>query len=434
MAERRPVKRSEILFGTARSGYQRSVSDVPTPSAQVPTSGNNQSATASSGAPVAIPREEGRDTASPSPTSPPLVLSPVTTPAEDSLSRDGHPGTPSGAATTPATPGNAPGPRSGRCVIEADAAAKIFESGDGISDLDLQVNEGTILGLIGPSGSGKTTTVKMFTGGIIPSAGSVSVFGKDPTTFSAYDRSRIGYMPQRSVLYPNLSVDENLRFLSSLYGRQERSRLQEVLEFVELASHTDKRADEISGGMQRRLSLAGALVHSPDLLFLDEPTAGIDPVLRRKFWDRFTELKERGRTLLVTTQYVGEAAYCDYIGVLADGRLLTIETPDGLRRAAYGGDLIDVEFAARPHESDVRALEQALGATHTSATSPVSVRYVVPEAATAIPLLGTWSSDKGIDIEAAEQHVPPFDDVFVELVERSRPDEGRDERRGGVAS
>ncbi len=328
-------------------------------------------------------------------------------------------------SSTSRSPHEMEGDLSGRTTaIEANGAAKIFPSGDGIRDLDLSVYEGTILGLIGPSGSGKTTTVKMFTGGIVPSSGSVRVFGSDPVGFSALERARIGYMPQRSVLYPTLTVDENLRFLSSLYGKQDRSRLSEVLDFVELSDHVDKRADEISGGMQRRLSLAGALAHNPDLLFLDEPTAGIDPVLRRKFWDRFTELKEQGHTLLVTTQYVGEAAYCDYIGVLADGDLLTVETPEGLRRTAYGGDLIDVEFTSRPDPTDVQDLQQALGATSAVSTSPVSIRYVVPEAAAAVPLLGTWSGERGVEIELAEQHVPPFDDVFVEIVEQARIDVG----------
>ncbi|MBT8200172.1 MAG: ABC transporter ATP-binding protein, partial [Acidimicrobiia bacterium] len=311
-------------------------------------------------------------------------------------------------------------------VIAANGAAKVFASGDGIRDLDLSVHEGTILGLIGPSGSGKTTAVKMFTGGIVPSSGSVRVFGSDPVGFSAFERARIGYMPQRSVLYPTLTVEENLDFLSSLYGKHEPSRMSEVLDFVELSEHVDKRADEISGGMQRRLSLAGALAHNPDLLFLDEPTAGIDPVLRRKFWDRFTELKEQGRTLLVTTQYVGEAAYCDYIGVLADGDLVTVDTPEGLRRTAYGGDLIDVEFTSRPNPADVQDLQQALGATSSTSTSPVSIRFVVPEAAAAVPLLGTWSGERRVEIELAEQHVPSFDDVFVEIVEQARIDGGEE--------
>lgn len=306
-------------------------------------------------------------------------------------------------------------------VASASRAAKVFDSGDGVRDINLDIPEGSIFGFIGPSGSGKTTTVRMFTGVVLPTDGTVHVFGEVPSEFDADMRSRLGYMPQLSVLYPDLSVQQNLKFLGSLYGESlSRERMAEVLDFVELAGHEKKRVRDISGGMQRRLSLAAALIHKPDLIFLDEPTAGIDPVLRRKFWDHFTELKQQGRTLFVTTQYVGEAAYCDYVGVLADGQLLLVETPEGLRRAAYGGDLIDIEFANRPNKSVISELAGRFNAFQVTQTSPVSWRIVVDEAATTLPELGAWFKDNDVAITTAEEHVPPFDDVFVELVEAYR--------------
>ncbi|MBT8215377.1 MAG: ABC transporter ATP-binding protein, partial [Acidimicrobiia bacterium] len=285
-----------------------------------------------------------------------------------------------------------------RIVIRSERAEKMFDSGDGVRDIDLSIPEGSIFGFIGPSGSGKTTIVRMFTGVVLPTDGSVTVLGAIPSEFDSVTRSRLGYMPQLSVLYPDLSVEQNLRFLASLHGEAVRDEaLHDILAFVELDGHESKRVKEISGGMQRRLSLAAALAHQPDLLFLDEPTAGIDPVLRRKFWDHFTELKEQGRTLFITTQYVGEAAYCDYVGVLADGRLLTVETPDGLRRTAFGGDLIDIEFTARPDQRLLDELVSETGATEMTRTSPVSARLVVEEAAITLPSLGGWLSDRGID-------------------------------------
>lgn len=320
----------------------------------------------------------------------------------------------------------------GTGLIEARRLEKTFPSGDGIRNLNLSVPAGTIFGFIGPSGSGKTTTVKMFTGSVVPTSGRVKVLGQNPTQFSTATRTRIGYMPQLSVLYPGLTVEENLRFLAALYSHRNQASLDRALEFVELDSHRDKRADRISGGMQRRLSLAGALAHDPELMFLDEPTAGIDPVLRRKFWDHFTDLKGDGRTLVVTTQYVGEAAYCDFIGVLADGELLTIETPEGLRRAAYGGDLLDVEFVMRPSSETLDEVVKMLGASSLTKTSTMSVRLVVPDAAIAIPDLGSWSNDREIEIESVEQHVPPFDDVFVEIVERYRSTNGHAESTPGT--
>jgi ABC-2 type transport system ATP-binding protein len=148
----------------------------------------------------------------------------------------------------------------------------------------------------------------------------VEVLGRSPDHFTTADRQRIGYMPQLFVMYPDLTVWENLNFAASLYGVPLRRKhlLEELLDLVELRGHEGKRARNISGGMRQRLSLAAALVHNPELIFLDEPTAGIDPVLRSKFWGHFGQLKEQGRTLFVTTQYVGEAAYCDYVGVMAD--------------------------------------------------------------------------------------------------------------------
>src|SRR4029079_11244091 len=142
---------------------------------------------------------------------------------------------------------------------------------------------------------------------------------------------------------PQLSVWENLNFVASLYGMPllgRGKRLNSLLDFVELSEHKRKLGTQLSGGMQRRLAVAAALVNDPILIFADEPTAGIDPVLRAKFWENFRALREQGRTLFVTTQYVGEAAYCDFVGVMRDGRLIEMDTPQNLRRKAQGGEVI----------------------------------------------------------------------------------------------
>jgi len=202
----------------------------------------------------------------------------------------------------------------------------------------MQVPRGTIFVLLVPSGCGKTPPVRFLTGFFKPTSATLSVLGKNPSDFSNSDREKMGYLIQQFVLYPELTVWENLNFAASFYGVGifRRRRLNKLLDFVELAGDKNKLARDLSGGMKRRLSLAAALVHKPELLFLDEPTAGIDPLLRRKFWDYFKELQADGHTLFITTQYVGEAAYCDLVGVMYGGRLLMIETPDGLRRKAYG--------------------------------------------------------------------------------------------------
>ncbi len=164
--------------------------------------------------------------------------------------------------------------------------------------------------------------------------------------------------------------------------------------------------------------LASTLVHDPQLLFLDEPTAGIDPVLRRKIWDRLADIGERGATLVITTQYVGEAAYCDYVAVLAEGRMLAFDTPEGLRRAAYGGELLDVVFAQHPGSDRLNALEQATSANKVHRIDETTVRLVVEDAGTAGPKVNEWANANQAEVMETEAHVPSFDDVFVELVDR----------------
>ena len=306
-------------------------------------------------------------------------------------------------------------------AIAARDLTKTFESGDGVTGLDIEIAPGTIFGFIGPSGSGKTTTVRLLTGTLKPSGGSLSVLGRAPSEFDGDHRARIGYMPQLSVLYPHLSVDANLRFFAALQGMTGTGRRrEEVLDFVGLAEHRSKRVDRLSGGMQRRLSLAAAFVHDPEVVFLDEPTAGIDPLLRRRFWDRFQELRDDGRTLFVTTQYVGEAAYCDLVGVLAEGRLLTVETPDGLRRDAFGGDIVEVRFERPPAPGVVEAIADDVSASAWAMSGMRGARLTVPEAATVLPRIAALAESHGERVEQVEERYPPFDDVFVEIVERHR--------------
>lgn len=287
--------------------------------------------------------------------------------------------------------------------------------------MDLDVAKGSIVGLIGPSGSGKTTTVRMMAGLLAADSGTIEVLGENPTKFRRDTRARLGYMPQSAVLYPDLTLAQNLRFAASLFGmrtRARRKRIKELVSFVELDGAIGRLPREASGGEKRRVALAAALVHSPDLIFLDEPTAGLDPVLRKKFWDRFDNLAESGRTLVITTQYVGEAAYCDLVGVLADGRLLILDTPDGLRNAAFGGELVDIVFTERPTREEVAAFAGLPGNGAHQWIEDRWIRIVVEDAGTAIPLITAWATEHGATIEKVEPHVPPFDDIFVELVEK----------------
>ncbi len=304
-------------------------------------------------------------------------------------------------------------------VISAQHLTKKFGDETAVEDVSFDVPRASIFGFIGPSGSGKTTTVRLLTGVYTPTEGEVSVLDRSPARFSQSDRAQLGYMPQLFVLYPNLTVWENLNFAASLYGMSlfRGKRLKEALTFVELYEHRSKLARNISGGMLRRLSLAATLVHDPELLFLDEPTAGIDPVLRRKFWDHFRELKDQGRTIFITTQYVSEADNCDLVGVQNNGKLLLVDTPQGIRQHAYGGDMVDFR-TTEPFDFQAEALLRSLSFVRakTVRTGSNSMRLIVDEAGTATPELMTWAQQQNIQVQAVEEYTPSFEDVFVELV------------------
>ncbi len=304
-------------------------------------------------------------------------------------------------------------------VIRVEHLTKKFGAEMAVEDITFEIPPATIFGFIGPSGSGKTTTVRLMTGVYTPTSGEVTVLGSRPSRFSQQDRALIGYMPQLFVLYPNLTVWENLNFAASLYGMSlfRRKELIQALDFVELTEHRSKLARNISGGMLRRLSLAATLIHDPQLIFLDEPTAGIDPVLRRKFWDHFRGLKEHGRTIFVTTQYVSEADNCDLVGIQSNGKLLMVDTPLGIRHQAYGGDMIDFH-TTEPFDFQAEALLRALPfiRAKTVRTSSNSMRIVVDRASTATPKLMNWAQQQNLTLQAVQDYTPSFEDVFVELV------------------
>ncbi len=307
-------------------------------------------------------------------------------------------------------------------LIETHNASVHFGKTVALQELSLTVPQGTIFGLIGPSGCGKTTTVRLLAGLYKPTEGEVRVLGEIPTQFKMETRERIGYMPQQFVLYPQLSVWENLNFVASLYGMpllKRNNRLNELLDFVELRNHKRKLGSQLSGGMQRRLAVAAALVNQPTLIFADEPTAGIDPVLRAKFWENFRALREQGCTLFVTTQYVGEAAHCDYVGVMREGRLLHLDTPENLRRKALGGEVIRL-VVDTPHVRDALVrldAHPAVNQVQRSYREPGQLFVYTDDAATTLPTLVTHlDSGSGIQVRSIDKYEPPFDDVFVNLV------------------
>ena len=237
------------------------------------------------------------------------------------------------------------------------------------------------------------------------------------------------------ALFPDLSLWENLNFHASMYGLplRRRRRLNHVLDWVELDDDRKKKVREVSGGMQRRLALAATFVHDPELVFLDEPTAGIDPILRSKFWEQFREMRDEGRTMCVTTQYVGEAAYCDYVGLLSDGELLMLDTPENLRRAAFDGEVVDVELSRAVEPAELAALRESTGASSApERRCAAQCRIVVDDAdAGDRPRSRRCSSARRSPVVEAREHVVDYDEAFVRVVERHRSELQPPRRRRG---
>jgi ABC-2 type transport system ATP-binding protein len=310
-------------------------------------------------------------------------------------------------------------------AVTFETVTRRFNGTVAVSDMSLHVEAGTIVGIIGPSGAGKTTAVRLMTGGLEPSSGRVRVLGEDPRSFRRRTRERIGYMPQQFTLYPDLTAGENVDFVASLFGLlwlRRRRRVRDVLRLVDLWDVRGRRAGALSGGMQRRLELASALVHDPALLFLDEPTAGVDPLLRARIWEELHRIRDAGRTLVVTTQYVTEAEECDRVALVADGRLVAFAAPDDLRRTAVGGEVIEVRTNVPLDAARIAGLD---GVREIRQTDPRTFLATVDDAGAATPELVDAVGREGADTVSVREYRPSFDEVFATLVARSaQPEDG----------
>jgi ABC-2 type transport system ATP-binding protein len=247
-------------------------------------------------------------------------------------------------------------------VIEVRDLTKRFDGFTAVDGVSFEVGRGEVVGYLGPNGSGKTTTIRMLLGLLRPTSGGATVLGYDIVRDAERIRPRAGYMSQRFALYEDLTVSENLRFYGGVYGLagdRLATRMGEMLELVGLDGQHDERAGALAGGWRQRLAMAIALVHEPPLLFLDEPTSGVDPEARRAFWDIIYSLAEGGTTVLVTTHYMDEAEHCGRLGIMHQGRLLAMDTPTRLRETVAG----DRWNVSPPDAVSPIAIIDALGAT-----------------------------------------------------------------------
>ena len=230
-------------------------------------------------------------------------------------------------------------------AVVTRALRKEFGELVAVESLDLTIRRGEVFGLLGPNGSGKTTTIRMLCGLLVPTSGDATVVGFDILTQSEQLRRNIGYMSQRYGLYDELTVYENIRFYASVYGLRgevREARIRELMEDLGLTPRRDQMAGTLSGGWKQRLALASATAHKPQMLFLDEPTAGVDPAARRRFWQITYDLAKAGTTILVTTHYMDEAARCERVALLSRGHLIALGTPGEVSKQFGQHDLEDV--------------------------------------------------------------------------------------------
>jgi len=227
-------------------------------------------------------------------------------------------------------------------IVKTEELTKRFADFTAVDHVNFKLDAGEVVGLLGPNGSGKTTTIRMLLGLLLPSEGWAKVLGFDAERQSEKVRAHVGYMSQKFALYHELTVLENLTFYAGVYSVHDRAHLDRILAQVGLSGLENERVSELSTGWRQRLALGTAIAHSPQLLFLDEPTSGVDPTARRAFWDLIYELVEGGVTAFVTTHYMDEAEYCTRVGIMNNGRLLAIDTPSTLKKEALPGTAWDI--------------------------------------------------------------------------------------------
>jgi len=300
-------------------------------------------------------------------------------------------------------------------AIEVRALRKSFGAVCAVRDLSFEVHGGEIFGLVGPDGAGKTTTLRMLAGVLSPESGSISVAGCDAVRDPESAKHHLSYMPQRFGLYEDLTVDENIRFYADLFGVESRERQQQAARLLGAAGMSEFRsrlAGKLSGGMKQKLGLVCALIHTPKVLLLDEPTTGVDPVSRREFWRILYELAMKGVAILTSTAYLDEAERCHRVALLHEGRLLFCDEPETLKRN-FGRGVVAV---TSPEPRKVRdALHGAEGISTLVMTGD-GAHVVVDDPARRIPQLKSRLSTARIPFDDIVASLPTIEDLFVESV------------------
>lgn len=303
-------------------------------------------------------------------------------------------------------------------IIKTDGLTKKFGAFTAVDSVSFEVQRGEVVGYLGPNGSGKTTTIRMLCGLLHPSAGSAKVNGLDIVHDAEAIKRQIGYMSQKFALYDDLTVIENLSFYAGVYEIPQATEKQQIGKILEMAGLTTRQksiSGELSGGWRQRLALGCALVHNPMLLFLDEPTSGVDPVARREFWDLIYALAHEGTTVFVTTHYMDEAEHCGRVGFMSNGRLLAFDTPRALKAQYLHGAAWSI--AATPLLEAVDILSHLPGVTQASMHGDLA-QVILADNSVTINAMTDALRLKDITVGAAELVEATLEDVFVLLAHK----------------
>jgi len=304
--------------------------------------------------------------------------------------------------------------------LEVQGLTKRFGSFTAVDHVSFTVQPGEVIGYLGPNGSGKTTTIRMLCGLMAPSEGTAKIMGIDVVNDPEGIKPHIGYMSQKFSLYDDLTVLENLEFYAGVYDvpeDQEKERIQEVLSMAGLEAHTRQLTGELSGGWRQRLALGSAMLHRPPLLFLDEPTSGVDPVARREFWDLIYQFAARGTTIFITTHYMDEAEHCNRVGFMYRSKLLAFDTPRALKTTYLKGAAWDLDVS--PLLETVELLSTMDGIAQASLHGDRAHVIIDPDQWTPQQLKDALAS-KGPIVQSIETVESSLEDVFTLLAHRGK--------------
>ncbi|MGB7575554.1 MAG: ATP-binding cassette domain-containing protein [Thermodesulfobacteriota bacterium] len=305
--------------------------------------------------------------------------------------------------------------------IQTTHLSKSFESLTAVKDLNLEVKTGEIFGLVGPDASGKTTTIRMLCGILPPDGGEARVAGYDILREAESLREKVGYLPQRFGLYGDLTVLENIHFYGDLYQvpkQKRKERIERLLQFANLKPFWKRKAQDLSGGMKQKLGLICALIHTPQILFLDEPTTGVDPLSRRDFWIILYDLLKEGVTILFSTSYLDEAERCSRVGLIYQGVLLIADTPSAVK-ARIGGTILELRVENR--QKGMKLLE-GVELIRSLVLSGDKIHVLVDDPQKAEKVIREILKEQGMEILDLLVVRPSLEDAFVSMVQRSKKD------------